>query len=497
MIQGQINGGVFLGRSVLGGASLPNKAINPNPANLATGVNPIGTVLSWTDGGGGTLSYDVWIDGVFQGNQVGTSFDPGVLLGTHAYTWRIDSVNGAGTTTGDVWTFNTMALFDYTPNTEIFNWTDSGGAHAGTLAQFYASPDFATTTRVDFLGNANILTITGVQSLVHLDYLDASFTSISALDVSHSPALTFVSASECYNCMDFIADHCPILDIVYFDFTNPMFANLVDVSECPLLQTASFAGANPFVGIYCTNDVNLTWLAAGRDDQLVVLEISGCSNIQTLNLDVAYPLEFVDLSVLPFLTFFSANGAALNLGIGSLDNLSFLNQVIVDYSLIPDFHAASTTAVNISGSFCIAATYVDVSNSSDLLYFTFSFCDLLTEIDGFSTCPLLSSVSFSSNPLLTLVEPLTTASSVAVVIGADSPIPSFSMSSTLAQYVDFTGCALDTASVDAILVGCDLDSISNGELYLGGGTNAAPTGGALNPNYVDLTTTWFWTVLIN
>jgi hypothetical protein len=46
--------------------------------------------------------------GSFQGNQTETTFDPGTLANDTTYYWRIDEVNGGGTTTGTVWTFTTI-----------------------------------------------------------------------------------------------------------------------------------------------------------------------------------------------------------------------------------------------------------------------------------------------------------------------------------------------------------------------------------------------------
>lgn len=43
----------------------------------------------------------------FKGNQSGTTFTPGALRPGVTYYWRIDQVNAQGTTTGDVWSFNT------------------------------------------------------------------------------------------------------------------------------------------------------------------------------------------------------------------------------------------------------------------------------------------------------------------------------------------------------------------------------------------------------
>lgn len=86
----------------------PGKAGNPSPADNATGVDG-DVVLSWSAGGGAT-AHRVYFDGVFQGEQSGTSFDPpGTLAAESVHTWRIDEKNDVGTTTGDTWTFTVAA----------------------------------------------------------------------------------------------------------------------------------------------------------------------------------------------------------------------------------------------------------------------------------------------------------------------------------------------------------------------------------------------------
>jgi len=64
--------------------------------------------LSWTPGAGAD-SRDVYFGtnptpggGELQGNQAGTTFDPGTLATSTTYYWRIDEVNAQGTTTGTV-----------------------------------------------------------------------------------------------------------------------------------------------------------------------------------------------------------------------------------------------------------------------------------------------------------------------------------------------------------------------------------------------------------
>ncbi len=91
---------------------LPGQASSPSPANGATDVS-ISADLSWT-AGSDTDSHDVYFgtdsmpdSGEFQGNQAGTTFDPGTMAYNTTYYWRIDEVNAGGTTTGNVWSLTT------------------------------------------------------------------------------------------------------------------------------------------------------------------------------------------------------------------------------------------------------------------------------------------------------------------------------------------------------------------------------------------------------
>jgi hypothetical protein len=89
---------------------LPGQASNPSPADTATNVD-VDADLSWTAGSGSTSS-DVYFGttspGTFQGNQTATTFDPGTMDNDTTYYWRIDEVNAAGSTTGNVWSFTTI-----------------------------------------------------------------------------------------------------------------------------------------------------------------------------------------------------------------------------------------------------------------------------------------------------------------------------------------------------------------------------------------------------
>ena len=106
-------------------APLPPLASNPSPENASTGVS-LTVNLGWT--GTAATSFDVYFGSTgsppFVGNQTGTSFDCNILNTSTVYYWRIDPVNAAGTTTGEVWSFTT---------------TSSTGA-APPIADFFVMP---------------------------------------------------------------------------------------------------------------------------------------------------------------------------------------------------------------------------------------------------------------------------------------------------------------------------------------------------------------------
>jgi predicted outer membrane repeat protein len=89
---------------------LHSQASNPNPPD--GGVSYSDADLSWTPGAYATL-HDVYFGttspGIFQGNQIATTFDPGTMAMGTKYYWRIDEVSHSGTTTGIVWSFTTMS----------------------------------------------------------------------------------------------------------------------------------------------------------------------------------------------------------------------------------------------------------------------------------------------------------------------------------------------------------------------------------------------------
>ena len=123
----------------------PTKAANPTPTNAAADVTLDQATITWVDGGDSD-SFNVYYGDtsgdltLVSAGQAGTSFTvTGITLGspydylTSRY-WRVDSVNEAGTTTGDEWSFTTIKFGP--PGPTVYNPEDgvNGGAKVSHLA---------------------------------------------------------------------------------------------------------------------------------------------------------------------------------------------------------------------------------------------------------------------------------------------------------------------------------------------------------------------------
>jgi len=105
----------------------PFTPYNPSPMNGGTG-QALTVDLSWSGGdpdAGDTVTYDVYFeagdatpDVLVSNDQVGTSYDPGVLTAGQTYYWQIIALDNHGASTaGPVWHFETIAAPDTTPPT--------------------------------------------------------------------------------------------------------------------------------------------------------------------------------------------------------------------------------------------------------------------------------------------------------------------------------------------------------------------------------------------
>jgi len=126
----------------------PGQATNPTPTNAGSDIS-LEQQFSW-DAVDYTDTYDVVISGsTVSSAQVGVTFDldSDYYTWEEAVTWRVDSTNEYGTTTGTNWTFTATPL-DYTRIT----WTSINGG---------SGPDDGGVEGVDFwyTGLNNVITV--------------------------------------------------------------------------------------------------------------------------------------------------------------------------------------------------------------------------------------------------------------------------------------------------------------------------------------------------
>ena len=125
----------------------PDKAASPSPDHQGTGVGP-GADLDWVNASRAT-SYKIYFGTSSSPSLADTvsssSWDPpGYMDYNTRYYWRVDTVNEGGTTTGDLWYFNTdpgspVKVTTPTPAdnssncpiTQDLSWTGGGGATVG------------------------------------------------------------------------------------------------------------------------------------------------------------------------------------------------------------------------------------------------------------------------------------------------------------------------------------------------------------------------------
>lgn len=99
----------------------------------------------------------------------------------------------------------------------------------------------------------------------------------------------------------------------------------------------------------------------------------------------------------------------------------------------------------------------------------------------------LNTIDLALNPLLTTLDLSSLVTAKELIAVDDVSLTTVTISNgILADTISFFNCALNVTSVDSILANVNAAGVLNGTLSLDGGTNASPTGGVANPNYVAL-----------
>lgn len=138
--------------------SAPSKPTTPSPADDATSITLDATPLSWVDGGNAD-TYDVYFriqggDWVEE-SEAQAALEWAIVFGTLGYgviyEWRVDATNTYGTTTGDTWTFSSIAYDQLRISYRLI----SGGSGSGP----YDSPPGTQGTDWEYTGLNNMITV--------------------------------------------------------------------------------------------------------------------------------------------------------------------------------------------------------------------------------------------------------------------------------------------------------------------------------------------------
>lgn len=162
-----------------------------------------------------------------------------------------------------------------------------------------------------------------------------------------------------------------------------------------------------------------------------------------------------------------------------LTNIDLSNQNLAQYYAVSVNGTSNTTGVNYSVSYSSVLEYFSISNNTDMLNFTFSN-NIVAKTLTFSNPDPLSTVVIGNNPLLTKI-------AFSYIGLTNGTVTNFTIkNSPLLNDVNIQNNQLSVSSVDSILAYLDSTGVTGGTLYIDGGLNAIPTGGAGNPNVLSL-----------
>lgn len=162
-----------------------------------------------------------------------------------------------------------------------------------------------------------------------------------------------------------------------------------------------------------------------------------------------------------------------------LTNIDLSNQNLAQYYAVSVNGTSNTTGINYSVSYSSVLEYFSISNNTDMLNFTFSN-NIVAKTLTFSNPDPISTVVIGNNPLLTKI-------AFSYIGFTNGTVTNFTITnSPLLNDVNIQNNQLSVSSVDSILAYLDSTGVTGGTLYIDGGLNAIPTGGAGNPNVLSL-----------
>lgn len=438
-------------------------------------------------------------------------------------------------------------FFSYTPNTATITWTDNNGSGLeGDLAFFNANADIASVSVVS-LFSVGITSISHIQSLPALTQLTvATNPALTVLDVSGMPALTVILAS---NCGLITPNLTGCTGLTVLDFSFNAITSITGLSTCTALTTF-LAFNNLFATLNLTTNTALATLDLSNNLLTAVTGLAALTALVDVNLDGNPNLVVGTVASPSINTFFFGNGGGTSDVVfsvlvspgGATSQLNFTqnpglhsvatplltyfdNAVILDQC--PALVSLPATNANIGNllqiSQCplitsvsfgaiVSTTTITVDTDSgvtsasfaalhDVTFFTINNCNAITGV----SLPLLKAVygvfAITANVSLAALDlssgiafgtmfaggniQASGNTALASVNLAGATFPAGGGSGCI---INFNGCALNQASVNAILALAVAQGFAGGDsVVLDGGTNSPPINGVLNADYLTLT----------
>lgn len=406
-------------------------------------------------------------------------------------------------------------LFSYTPSTATINWTDTNGSQSGNLAFFNAHADKPSVSDVS-------LDTQGITSISNLSDLPA----LQTLSVGGNPGLATFSLAGCTAMVSIngvgngftTLDLSPCINLHDFDLSNGTLSGLnltgltalvsatcsqnslvaiTGLSTCTALTTF-IASHNLFASL------NLNFMPAHVD----TIDVSSNPNLTTLNTDSIVTVgNNVDVRTCPLLAALSFPLLTAFQTLASGQGL-FANFCtgLLSFSA-PNWVTAGE--IQFVGCTSLPSCTLGALVTADDIYF--SNCSVITSLSFLALVDINGGCTLTGNPLLASISmPSLATASVnfgggAFGVGADTSLVSLTLSGvhfggelsgpfatnlvTLnlgtatfddsGNKIEFTGCALNQASIDAILHRCVVSGVTTMDIELGGGTNSTPSAGGL------------------
>lgn len=135
---------------------------------------------------------------------------------------------------------------------------------------------------------AQVVSITGLQNLVNLDYFNADFNALQTVNLSNLPNLTYVDVSDCdipgTNISSLTSINLSGSPIIELRLDDSDFSAGITVNTLPYLNWLDLDQCNlPSLDVSGLN--NLFYLDAWGNENMTTINITGCSSLADLALD--------------------------------------------------------------------------------------------------------------------------------------------------------------------------------------------------------------------